>query len=109
MSGVNAQDSWNEYSRLVISELERLNGGIRELTDEIQVLKQEIAQMKTREDNVTALRAWKASIDEVTSPTQLATSLTELKELKVFKTQAVTVWAVVQIIFGVLLGLAALF
>jgi predicted nucleic acid-binding Zn-ribbon protein len=105
MSAGTNQNGWNEYSKLVINELERLNDGIKGLNEELQGLKQEIIQLKTREDHVTTLRNWKASIDDVTSPTQLQSSLKELQELKTFKTQAVTVWAVVQIGFGILIAI----
>ena len=45
-----SQNGWNEYSKLVIAELERLNEGIISLNSEIQDLKREIAEMKVKED-----------------------------------------------------------
>lgn len=104
MSTGNSQNNWNEYSRLVISELERLNEGIKGLTDEMQGLKQQITELKTREGNLTTLHNWKASLDEIVSPTQLRESLRDVQELKTFKTQAITIWAIVQAMF--MLGLA---
>lgn len=104
MSTGSGQNGWNEYSRLVISELERLNEGIKGLNDEMQGLKQQITELKTRESNLTSLHNWKASLDEVVSPTQLRESLYDIQELKTFKTQAITVWAVVQVMF--MIGLA---
>lgn len=98
------RNNWNEYSRLVIGELERLNDGITKLTDEIQYLKGEIAELKIKEDNVKDLRRWKDSIDEVTSPSQLKETVRDVGELKTFKTQAITVWVVVQIIFGIVIA-----
>ena len=44
------QNGWNEYSKLVISELERLNDGITKLNVEIQDLKGEIKELKVKED-----------------------------------------------------------
>lgn len=107
-TGLN-QNGWNEYSRLVISELERLTDGIKGLSDDVHGLRQEITELKTREDNVTALRNWKAAMDEVTSPTQLQTSLKELQDLKTFKVQAVTVWVMVQVVFGIIIAALRLF
>lgn len=98
------RNNWNEYSRLVIAELERLNDGITKLTDEIQYLKGEIAELKIKEDNVKDIKRWKDSIDEVTSPSQLKETITDVSELKTFKTQAITVWVVVQIIFGIIIA-----
>lgn len=101
----NEQNTWSEYSRLVIAELERLNDGISKLNGEIQDLKREIAELKVKEDNVKELKRWKDSVDEVTSPTQLRDTIKDVSELKTFKTQAVTVWVVVQILFGIVIAL----
>jgi hypothetical protein len=102
------KNGWNEYSRLVISELERLNDGISKLDLEIQYVKREIAELKVKEDAVKELKKWKDSVDEVTSPTQLKETIKDVNDLKTFKTQAVTVWLVVQIIFGLIIALAKL-
>ena len=99
------QNGWNEYSKLVINELERLNDGISKLDIEIQYLKREITELKTKEDNVKDLKRWKGHIDEVASPSQLKDTIRDVSELKTFKTQAVTVWAVVQILFGIVIAL----
>jgi ribosomal protein L29 len=101
----NEQNSWSEYSRLVIAELERLNDSISKLNGEIQDLKREIAELKVKEDNVKELKRWKESVDEVTSPSQLRDTIKDVAELKTFKTQAVTVWLVVQILFGIVMAL----
>jgi len=101
----NEQNSWSEYSRLVIAELERLNDGISKLNIDIQDLKREIAELKVKEDNVKELKRWKDSVDEVTSPTQLRDTIKDVAELKTFKTQAITVWVVVQILFGIVIAL----
>ncbi len=89
-------NGWSEYSRLVLKELETLASSIQSLNSEIQELKQEIAQMRVREDRVDELKAWKEKIDEVASPTQLQTMVKEVEDLKLFKTKAITVFAVVQ-------------
>jgi cell division septum initiation protein DivIVA len=101
----NEQNSWSEYSRLVIAELERLNDGIIKLNNEIQDLKREIAELKIKEDNVKMLKRWKESIDEVTSPSQLRETIKDVSDLKTFKTQAITVWVVVQILFGLVIAI----
>jgi len=96
--GSSEQNGWNEYSKLVIAELERLNDGIINLNSEIQYLKQQILELKIKEDFSKELWKWKQSIDEIASPTQLKTVVTDVNDLKTFKTQAITIWAVVQLI-----------
>ena len=90
------QNGWNEYSRLVLRELETLAASITALNSEIQELKQEIARMREREDRVDELRAWKERVDDVASPTQLRDAVVSIEELKTFKTKAITIFAVVQ-------------
>ena len=97
----NETNTWGEYSMLVISELERLNDGITKLNSEIQDLKSTIIELKAREDNVTQLKKWKDSIDEVTSPSQLKETIAIVNDLKLFRTQSITVWAVVQVLFTI--------
>ncbi len=91
-----SENGWAEYSKLVLKELETLASSIQSLNSEIQDLKQEIARMREREDRVDELRAWKEKIDEVASPTQLQALTKEVQDLKLFKTRAITIFAVVQ-------------
>ena len=94
------ESGWSEYSRLVLKELEVLATSISALNSEIQELKQEIARMREREDRVDDLKSWKEKVDEVASPSQLQVALKEIEELKLFKTKAVTIFAVVQFAMG---------
>jgi len=90
------QNGWNEYSKLVLKELETLATAITSLNSEIQDLKQEIARMREREDKVEDIKVWKEKIDEVVSPTQLQGYVSDIEDLKAFKTKAITIFAVVQ-------------
>mgnify|MGYP001980572806 CR=1 FL=1 len=89
---------------MVLKELETLASSIQSLNAEIQELKQEIARMREREDRVDELRLWKDKIDEVASPSQIQTMVREVDELRVFKTKAVTIFAVVQFIMAMALA-----
>ena len=106
--GIKKMDKsgWNEYSKLVLKELETLAVNIQSLNNEIQELKQEIARMREREDRVEELRVWKDKIDEIASPTQLETALKEVESLKEFKTKSVTVFMVVQFVMGLAVALS---
>lgn len=100
------RNGWNEYSKLVLKELETLAVNIQSLNNEIQELKQEIARMREREDRVEELRIWKDKIDEIASPTQLEIALKEIESLKEFKTKSVTVFMVVQFAMGLAVALS---
>lgn len=97
------QNSWNEYSKLVLKELETLALGISNLSSEIQDLKRELALLKDREDKVEKLQDWKDKVSEVVSPTQLSEMSKDVKELKDFKTTAFTVFFVVQFLMGIVM------
>ena len=103
------QNGWNEYSKLVLKELETLSDGIESVKDELQTVKQEIAKMQVREDKVDELRAWKEKVDEVASPSQLNALIKEVESLKLFKTKAITVFAVVQFGMALVLFLEKMF
>ena len=60
-------------------------------------VKQQLVELKVKEDKVQDLKEWKEKIDEVASPTQLKAALAEIGDLKVFKTKAVTIFAVIQV------------
>ncbi len=103
------QNGWNEYSKLVLKELETLAEGIKGLSVEIQDLKSEISDLKAKEDRVDELRSWKEKVDEVASPTQLSSALKEIDDLKHFKTKAVTVFAVVQFLMAMAVASSKIF
>jgi len=92
----DGQNGWNEYSRLVLRELETLNDSIEGLKSELQDVKHELTKMQVKEDKVNDLRDWKDRIDDVASPTQIRDLIVSVEELKVFKTKAITIFAVVQ-------------
>lgn len=94
------QNGWNEYSKLVLKELETLSANIAGLKGEIQIVNQEIVKMQVREDKAEEVREWKGKIDEIASPTQLKEYLKKIEELEVFKTKAVTIFAVVQFLMA---------
>ena len=96
MSDSSGQNGWNEYSRLVLKELESLNDSLESLKGEIQLVNQEIAKMQVKEDKVDELRQWKERVDEVASPSQMRALVKNVDDLKTFKTKAITIFAVVQ-------------
>jgi len=96
-------NGWNEYSKLVLKELETLAEGIHNLQKEIMELRNEISQLKAKEDKVDELRTWKDKVDEIASPSQLKEKFDAIEDLKLFKTKAITVFAVVQFLMGIAL------
>jgi hypothetical protein len=100
---MSEQNSWNEYSRLVLKELETLAVGISNLNAEIQDVKREIALIKDREDKVDKLQEWKDRVSEIISPSQLDSMVKEIKDLKEYKAKSMTVFAIVQFVMGLIM------
>ena len=83
------QNGWNEYSKLVLKELESLSMSIDNLKTEMQDIKQELVETRVKENRVDELRAWKEKVDDVCSPTQLKELVDKVDNLNTFKTKAI--------------------
>ena len=94
------QNGWNEYSKLVLKELESLADSIDNLNTQIQDVKQELIEIRVREDRIDELKLWKERIDDVCSPSQLKELTVDVNSLNSFKTKAVGVFIAVQFIMG---------
>ena len=94
---------WEVYSKMVLKQLEDLSNSMNGLRQEIQELKSEIAEIRGQQGNLQDLKDWKNKIDEVCSPSQLKDLRSEVDELKIFKTKAITIFAGVQFLMGVIL------
>ena len=92
----NDNDGWDNYSKLVLQQLETVAKSLEQLRDEFQAIKDQLAQIKAKEDRVQEIKNWKERVDEVASPTQLKSVLNDVEDLKIFKTKAITVFMVVQ-------------
>ena len=97
------ENGWGEYSKLVLKELETLAQGIKDLNDSISDMRKEITEIRAKEDKILEITQWKQRIDEVASPTQLKELKQEVDDLKMFKTKAVTIFAVIQFAMAAIL------
>ena len=98
-------NGWNEWSKHVLKELERLNEnyeGLRNMNEEI---KTELTKVNTISDDIEELKLWRARIDDVLSPTQLKELSINVQQLMTFKIAAITTWAVVQTITVIAMGI----
>ena len=105
----NETPGWDQYSRLILQQLETLSTGIDGLRQELQDVKRELIEIRAKEDRVKEIRTWKERIDEIASPRQLKSALDDLDELKIFKTKAVTIFAVVQFFMATALAFSSFF
>ena len=101
-------ETWDQYSRLVLQQLETLATSIEALRIELQDVKNQLTELKAKEDRIQDLKEWKEKLDEVASPSQLQNALQEIENLKIFKTKAVTIFAVVQFFMAATLAISKL-
>jgi DNA repair exonuclease SbcCD ATPase subunit len=105
MGGLKVPENYNQ---LVLTQLQALSQAIEALRGDLQIVRQEITELKAKEDKVIELKEWKQRIDEVVSPPQLSKLVKEVEELSDFRTKAVTVFAVVQFAMAVLVVISKL-
>lgn len=98
-------DDWNEYSKLVLSELGRLKENDEKIQQTLESINLKLGRIDSVEKEIEILQKWKRYMDDVASPTTLKELKKDVVSLNTFKTVATTVWAVVQIAFGVFIAL----
>jgi|TARA_R110000796_G_scaffold65503_1_gene151284 DNA repair exonuclease SbcCD ATPase subunit len=91
------------YNQLVLAQLQALSQAMEALRGDLQFVRQEITELKAKEDRVVELKEWKQRIDEVVSPPQLEKLVKEVEELNKYKTKAVTIFTVVQFAMALIL------
>ena len=69
------KNGWNEYSRLVLAELETLNSKFQYLSEELTEAREDIlkngSRIKRVQDELVELKEWRKDMSEIISPTQL--------------------------------------
>ena len=69
--GTDKQNGWNEYSRLVLAELEKLNKKVDDNTEDIHLLRQDLTKLESIKDEMSDVKGWKKEVDEVGLPLKM--------------------------------------
>jgi len=109
MTDSDKQNGWNEYSKLVLKELESLADSIDNLNGQIQGVRETLTEMKVKESRVDELKAWKEKVDEICSPTQLKELVEKVDTLNSFKIKAIGAFVAAQFAMGVIAWYLKLF
>jgi len=96
------QNGWNEWSKYVLKELERLN-------ENIEGLGEKIDKTQDTKQVVDDIKEWKEKIEETVTINDLKAMKKGVSESKTFRTQVVTAIVIVQSIFLVIIALLKLF
>ena len=106
---MSENNGWDTYAKLVLQQLETLSTGIEGLRFELQNVKDQLTELKVKEDRVQDIKAWKEKMDDIASPPQLKQALEEIEELKEFKTKSVTAFMVIQALMAAAVAMTNMF
>ena len=105
---MSENNGWETYSKLVLQQLETMSSGIEGLRSELQHVKEQLTELKAKEDRVQDLKTWKEKMDDIASPPQIKEALEEIERLKEFKTKSVTMFMVIQSLMAGALALTSM-
>ena len=72
---MSENSGWETYSKLVLQQLETMSSGIEGLRSELQHVKEQLTELKAKEDRVQDLKTWKEKMDDIASPPQIKEAL----------------------------------
>lgn len=99
------KDTWSEYSKLVLKELERLNDNHERMRSDfdnrLNEMNTKLGDIKNIEKNVSANSAWIDRVNDVWSPSQMQSAKDELYRQKGKWTATIAIVTFIQIIMGI--------
>ena len=99
------KDSWGEYSKLVLKELERLNESTEKMRIDMDQrfndLNTKISEIKNIEGKVTSHSTWIEKVNEIWSPTQMKEAKDEIYKQKTRWVAAIAIISFVQMLIGI--------
>lgn len=107
------KDTWSEYSKLVLKELERLNDNHEKMRSDfdsrLNEMNTKLGDIKNIEKNVSANSAWIDRVNDVWSPTQMQSAKDEIYKQKGRWTATIAIITFVQILIAVIFALMSEF
>jgi peptidoglycan hydrolase CwlO-like protein len=97
-------DTWGDYSKLVLKELERLNENYDKMRVDMESrfneLNRKLSEVKNLESKVDSNAKWIERVNDVWSPTQMKEAKDELYKQKNKMTAAFAIITFIQILAG---------
>lgn len=102
------KDTWAEYSRLVLKELERLNENQEKMRTDIETrfsqLTQKLSDLKNIESKVDEHVRWIEKVNDVWSPSQMKSAKDEIYSQKNKWVAAIAILAFIQTMMGIFIA-----
>ena len=103
------KDSWGEYGKLVLKELERLNDNHEKMRTDFDNRFNEInlklGEVKTIEKNLGSNSAWIEKVNDVWSPTQMKEAKDEIYKQKTMLAAGIAIITFVQIVIAIVVSI----
>lgn len=103
------KESWGDYSKLVLKELERLNDNYdrmrTDMDNRFAELNQKLTEVKNVEKSVISQSTWIDKVNDVWSPTQMKEAKDEIYRQKNRWVAAIAILSFIQIAFGVFVAI----
>lgn len=100
------KDSWSDYSKLVLKELERLNENHERMRGDMDAkfseLNQKLTEVRNIEPKLNSHDTWIVKVNDVWSPSQMKEAKDEIYKQKNRWVAAIAIITFVQIIVGVI-------
>lgn len=101
----NEKDTWGEYSKLVLNELQRLNQNYEDLRSDmhksLNEMNQKLTEVKNVEAKVSIHASWIDKVNDVWSPSQMKEAKDEIYKQKNRMTAIFAVLAFLQIMITI--------
>ncbi len=103
------KDTWADYSKLVLKELERLNENHEKMRTDfdsrLNEMNLKLNDVKSIEKNVNQNTEWIQKVNDVWSPLQMKEAKDELYRQKNRWVAAIAIMSFIQVVMGVILSL----
>ena len=103
-----SKDTWADYSKLVLKELERLSENQEKMRSDIETKLNEmnlkLNDVKNIERNVDTNSAWIAKVNDIWSPSQMKEAKDELYRQKNRWVAAIAIMTFIQVMVGIIIS-----
>jgi hypothetical protein len=102
-------NSWGEYGKLVLKELERLNDNHEKMRndfdDRFLEINRKLGEMKNLEKDISTSSSWIDRVNDVWSPSQMKEAKDEIYKQKNLLAAAIAVITFIQVLVGVAISI----
>ena len=102
-------ETWGDYSKLVLKELERLGDNFEKMREDIDSRFKEmsmvLSDLKNTEKTVADQKAWIEKVNDVWSPAQMKEAKDEIYRQKNKWAATIAIITFIQILIGIILAL----